>query len=164
MTHPQRGFTLIEMLVVVMIIGVLASTIVLGFMGADREQKLRTEAERLALLIEMARAEAIQRNEEWGVAVGPAKYSFLVFDPRRVRWVEQTNEPFQPRSIDDMTLSIHVDELAIPGTSAAKNPPSIILFSSGEQTPFKIDIKPVWESNPWRVSSDGLSRTSAARV
>jgi len=160
----QRGFTLIEMLVVTMIIGVLAGTIVLGFVGSDREQQLKTEAERLALLIEMARSEAIQRNEEWGVAVAPARYSFLVFDPRRVRWVEQTAQPFQPRSIDDMTLSVRVDELAIPGAKAAKNPPSIILFSSGEQTPFEIDIKPVWESNPWRVSSDGLSRTSAARV
>jgi general secretion pathway protein H len=164
MTLPARGFTLIEMLVVTMIIGVLAGTIVLGFVGADRDQKLRTEAERLALLIEMARAEAIQRNEEWGVSVAPAKYSFLVFDPRRVRWVEQTDQPFQPRSIDDMTLSVHVDELTIPGTTAAKSPPSIILFSSGEQTPFEIDIKPVWESKPWRISSDGLSRTSAERV
>ena len=62
------------MLVVVVIIGILASTVVLGFVGSDREQNLRTEAERLAALIEMARSEAVQRNEEWGVAIDATGY------------------------------------------------------------------------------------------
>jgi type II secretion system protein H len=159
-----RGFTLIETLVVVTIIAILAGTIVLGFVGRDREQKLQTEAERLALLIEMARTQAVQRNEEWGLEVGPTDYRFLVFDPDRVRWVEQSDHPFQPRQVDDMTFSVHVDQLPLPAANAADNAPSIVLFSSGEQTPFEIDIKPAWESKPWRVSSDGLSRTSAARV
>jgi general secretion pathway protein H len=159
-----RGFTLIETLVVVTIIAILAGTLVLGFVGRDREQNLQTEAERLALLIEMARTQAVQRNEEWGLAVGQADYRFLVFDPDRVRWVEQSDQPFQPRKVDDMTFTLHVDQLALPAAKGAKDAPSIVLFSSGEQTPFEIDIKPAWDSKPWRVSSDGLSRTSAARA
>ncbi len=89
MNHRNHGFTLIEMLVVVVIIGILASTVVLGFVGSDREQNLRTEAERLAALIEMARSEAVQRNEEWGVAINATGYQFLVFNPLKHSWVEQ---------------------------------------------------------------------------
>ncbi len=106
------------MLVVVVIIGILASTIVLGFVGSDREQNLRTEAERLAELIEMARSEAVQRNEEWGLAIGATGYRFLVLDSITHRWVEQKNGPFHPRETPDMTLSVQVDALTMPGANA----------------------------------------------
>jgi general secretion pathway protein H len=157
------GFTLIEMLVVVVIIGVLASTIVLGFVGSDREQNLRTEAERLAMLIEMARNEAVQRNEEWGVAIGPSSYRFFVFDPLAHRWIEQREGQFRERKTSDVTLSVRVDELTMPGDKAPEDAPNIILFSSGEQTPFEVELAPDWKSQPWRVKSDGLSRTNAQR-
>jgi general secretion pathway protein H len=163
MSGRYRGFTLIEMLVVVVIVGILASTVVLGFVGSDREQNLRTEAERLAMLIEMARSEAVQRNEEWGVAIGPGGYQFLVFDSLKHRWVEQKDGPFRARKIADMTLSVQVDQLTMPGDKAMENAPNIIMFSSGEQTPFDIEITPQWKSDPWQVNSDGLSRTNAQR-
>ncbi len=163
MNRGNHGFTLIEMLVVVVIIGILASTVVLGFVGSDREQNLRTEAERLAALIEMARSEAVQRNEEWGVSINATGYQFLVFNPNDRRWVEQKNIPFHPRKTADMTLSVQVDQLTMPGDKATESAPNIIMFSSGEQTPFEIEITPQWKSDPWRVNSDGLSRTNAQR-
>jgi general secretion pathway protein H len=158
-----RGFTLIETLVVVVIIGILASAVVIGFVGADKEQNLRTEAERLAVLIEMARSQAIQRNEEWGVTVTPDSYRFVVLDEPNHRWTEQKDGAFRKRSIENMTLSVQVDAVAVPGDKSKDNVPNIILFSSGEQTPFDIDITPKWKSEPWRVSSDGVSRTTAQR-
>jgi general secretion pathway protein H len=163
MKRRNHGFTLIEMLVVVVIIGILASTVVLGFVGSDREQNLRTEAERLAALIEMARSEAVQRNEEWGVSINATGYQFLVFNPHNHTWIEQKNGPFHPRRTADMTLSVKVDQLTMPGENANESAPNIIMFSSGEQTPFEIEITPQWKSDPWRVNSDGLSRTSAQR-
>jgi general secretion pathway protein H len=163
MTRRIHGFTLIEMLVVVVIIGILASTVVLGFVGSDREQNLRTEAERLAALIEMARSEAVQRNEEWGISINATGYQFLVFNPLNHSWVEQKSGPFHPRKTADMTLSVKVDQLTMPGQDANGSAPNIIMFSSGEQTPFEIEITPQWKSDPWRVNSDGLSRTNAQR-
>lgn len=163
MNRRNHGFTLIEMLVVVVIIGILASTVVLGFVGSDREQNLRTEAERLAALIEMARSEAVQRNEEWGVSINATGYQFLVFNPLNHSWVAQKDGPFHPRKTADVTLSVKVDQLTMPGDTAKEGAPNIIMFSSGEQTPFEIEITPQWKSDPWRVNSDGLSRTSAQR-
>jgi general secretion pathway protein H len=163
MRTDVRGFTLIEMLVVVVIIGILASAVVIGFVGADKEQNLRTEAERLAVLIEMARSQAIQRNEEWGIAVAQDSYQFMVLDEPNHRWVEQKDSTFRKRSIENMTLTVQVDAVTLPGDKSKDGVPNIILFSSGEQTPFDIDIIPRWKSDPWRVSSDGVSRTTAQR-
>jgi general secretion pathway protein H len=163
MKRIPRGFTLIEMMIVVVIIGILVGTITFGLAGRDREEKLRTEAERLALLIEMARSEAVQRNEEWGVAIGPSDYRFFAFNATSKRWVEQKDQPFHARTVADMALVVHVDAMSIPGTKVGPDVPSIIMFSSGEQTPFEVEITPAWKAQSWRVASDGLARTSAQR-
>ncbi len=158
-----RGFTLIEMLVVIVMVGVLAGVVVLGFVGADKEQELKTEARRLALLIELARDEALQRNEEWGVYVERDGYGFAVYDDTRGRWAEHEVGRFRSRSIDNMTLAIRADKLIIPGQVEGQAIPQIVIFSSGEQTPFEIALEPTWETRAWRIESDGVSTTAIER-
>jgi len=163
--RSSRGFTLIETLVVVVIIAILASTVVLGYVGADKERNLRTEAERLGALIELARVQSLQRNEEWGVVFTRAGYSFSVYRPETATWKAIDERPFQPRKVDIATLSVKVDALPLPVDEKVKeqNVPAIVILSSGEQTPFEIEVTPAWKSDPWIVSSDGISATAARR-
>ena len=80
MNAAPRGFTPFELLVVLVIVGVLAGVVVLGFVGADRERNLQTEALRLAALVELARTEATMRNSRMGLFVDGTEYAFATFD------------------------------------------------------------------------------------
>lgn len=161
--RARAGFTLIELLVVIVVVGVLAGVVVVGFVGADKERELQTEARRLALLIELARDEALQRNEEWGVYIDEDGYGFAVYEENRQRWTEQERGRFRGRTVQQMRLAVTVDELVPPGQEDVESFPQIIIFSSGEQTPFTIEVTPTWDAPAWRVHSDGVSRTALER-
>ncbi len=170
----MRGFTLIEILVVVLIIGVLASVVTLSFTGGNLEQELRGEAERAALRMELARSNALQRNREWGVVVEEGGYRFVELDPYNAAWVEQTERPLQAVIMPaNVRLALETEGFELPQLTLwdiqdddeeeRGLEPNLIIFSSGELTPFTLTLQPQWESTPWTVTSDGLSRVRAER-
>ena len=40
--------------------------------------------------------------------------------------------------------------------------PQIIIFSSGEQTPFSIELTPGWDTEPWLIESAELMEQDAS--
>lgn len=163
-----KGFTLIEVLVVVVVISILMSVIVAGFVGADKEQSFRGFAERMALRVEMARDRAIQTNHEWGVFVEPESIRFAEFDPVTGEWLDRVERPFRiEQTDDDFRYTVKVE--AYPGQDALateddEDLPAIVLFSSGEVTPFTLTIEPyAWQTRPWLISSDGFTRATTER-
>jgi general secretion pathway protein H len=59
----SRGFTLIELLVVMVILGITLGLVSLNAMPGQK-QALQQEAQRIALLLQLARDEAIVRNRQ----------------------------------------------------------------------------------------------------
>ena len=159
------GFTLLELLVVFVIVGLLMGTVVLGFTGADAEQAMRGTAERIAMRIELARQYALQRNKEWGVYVEDTDYRFAEFDPIQATWVEQAHRPFlSDGAIERISFRVAVEGLDLEQFGAGEDDlPDIIVFSSGEITPFEWFVDPEWDSLAWVVSSDGLARATVTR-
>lgn len=85
-----RGFTLLELLVVLVIAGILLGAVALNAMPGD-QQWLQNEAQRIALLLQMARDEAIVRNRPIAFEVDDYRYRFLIREDDQ--WRALTNEP-----------------------------------------------------------------------
>lgn len=75
---PRRhmGFTLIELMVVVTIIGIMSGLIVMNVVTSDPQKDLYREAQRLAAVIEMAQDEALFGRQDIGIIVMEDGYSF----------------------------------------------------------------------------------------
>ena len=82
----QSGFTLMEVLVVVVIVGIIVATATLsvGVLGGDRE--LANEAKRFAAVLIQAREEAEIKGMDVGVLMAQPTYQYLRFDNRREYW------------------------------------------------------------------------------
>ena len=160
----SSGFSLLEILVVLTILAVLTGTVMLSFTGAESEQALKGAAERMAMRIELARQHALTRNREWGIYVEDAGYRFAELDPEQQAWIEMSQRPFNENDLPELVgLSLEVDEYDSLPFENDEDLPQILIFSSGEITPFTLLLEPEWETTPWAVSSDGLARVEASR-
>jgi len=82
--HPEqldrhRGFTLLELLVVVVVVSILFTYATLAIRSDTPEDLLKEEARRLDRLVELALEEAILRGEEYALEVHQNGYLFLRF-------------------------------------------------------------------------------------
>lgn len=73
----RNGFTLLELLVVVVIAGITLGVVSLNAFHSDR-QVIRNDAQRIALLLQLTREEAILRNRPTAFEADANGYRFLV--------------------------------------------------------------------------------------
>ena len=79
LSRPAPGFTLIEIMVVMVLIGIIASFAVLSVGGGPRD-RLAEEARRLAALVELHQQVAILSGEIRGIQFGRTGYAILIPD------------------------------------------------------------------------------------
>jgi len=73
----NQAFTLLELLVVLVIVGILLGAVALNI-RPDDQQVLQNEAQRVALLFQVARDEAIVRNRPIAFEADAYRYRFLI--------------------------------------------------------------------------------------
>lgn len=170
-----RGFTLIELLVVVVIVGVLAGTLLLNATNRGTQYRLDADAERLLQVTQLGRSQALQRNREWGVIISDNGYSFAELSDTD-GWQVVADKVFaeQQMASVEMRLVVEGREAKLIETVAARIgsgvaddqdgndtastlTPSIVLFSSGELTPFELELFPGDALQTNFLISDGLN-------
>ncbi len=171
------GFTLLELLLVMVIIGILASTVVIGFTDAGQRRHVQTEAERLAQTIELARNQALRGNEIWGLVVTDNTYGFKRYG-KNATWIGVGKRPFSGWTAEhDVAFKVVTlfdghggaedqrqrrppvkDE---DGNEDEEAPgPIIIIHPGGEITPFGIVVSD-GNTPAWVARSDGITRVRA---
>ena len=74
-----QGFTLLEILVVLVIVAVLAGLLVFTYRD-NPQQRVRREAAALAAVLNLAADEAVMQNIELGLVIDDEGYRFVYFD------------------------------------------------------------------------------------
>ena len=144
----SAGFTLLELLVVVAIIGLLSAAAALSWRAVGNDQEIEQETGRLRSMIDLLREEALMQSRDYGLMFTETGYRFYVFDYRELKWVEpqadRLLEPHPLRPLLSMVLMLEGREVPLERdfeSQDIENPePQIMLLSSGEVTPFEIEM------------------------
>lgn len=145
--RSTSGFTLIEILVVLLIIGILVTGAALSLGVLGRDSSLQKESDRLSALMDYLREQATLQNREYGLRCFVGGYEFLAFDARRGQWQRVTSDDsMRPRQLPtgvSMQVSIEGRDIILPRQQAKDDElsPQVMLFSSGELNLFELTLR-----------------------
>lgn len=84
------GFTLLELLVVLVIIGIVITGAILSLGSTGRDRGLEQERDRLSALIDYVRDRGAMMTTEYGLLCGQHGYRFVYYDNRSMQWLPET--------------------------------------------------------------------------
>lgn len=163
MGFPERrlqGFTLLELLVVLLILAVISSVLVLSFTDTGRTRTMQATVERVALVLELARTEVTTRNEVWSFHIDNDYYLFKKVNPVSNEWLTIDVRPFQPTSIgQELEFVTHLDQEDKRFESTTRGEqPLLVLYPSGEVSPFQLEIRLRHAEKRLYLTSDGFQK------
>lgn len=168
-THSKKaGFTLLEVMLVLLLIGLAAGFVMFNAFGASKSDLLKSQAQRLQVIVDMASDFAVLNQQQLGVRFEQQKneYYFVYLDDED-EWqrIEEDiystytlPEPFTyelnlddlpwdvedrlfDRELFDENLSVSDAGVEIGNEEEKKlPPPQILIMSSGEITPFVLSF------------------------
>lgn len=150
----QRGFTLIEVMVVIFIIGIIVTFASLTITGRVLSDRLETEAQRLQQLFEMASEDAEMHGMEIGFVYTDRGYAFVATGPKG-RWAPIPSGPLRPREVKDpIMISLKVEGRSVPPTPLAE------LIAAGKAAQAQADAA---QAAPSATASDSGSPKDAGK-
>jgi general secretion pathway protein H len=140
------GFTLLELLVVVVIIGIITSMAVISVNVLGGDHEMQQEAERLQAILVQAREDALLQSRDLGLRIDETSLEFLEYDGRNERWRAVLGDPLlRERTLPaGLRLRLRLEDRDVqlkprqPATERDPIYPQVILQASGEIVPFDV--------------------------
>ena len=161
--NQAPGFTLVEILVVLIIVSVMSGIVVTSLPSSFQNSDFDEESLRLKTVIELIREESLTRASEYGLKTDKDNYSFFVYNEIEQNWTQLNTKPYAEHKLGYGILlktTIEDNELILADEedeeSSVSNAPRILLLSSGEMTPFEIPIA-LGRDKTRTLVSDGYS-------
>jgi general secretion pathway protein H len=153
--RSARGFTLLEILVVVVIIAIMTALGVLsiGVLGGDRQ--IEGEVDRFTDLVQTASEEAELEGRDFGIQILPDGYKVYVYAGRRQRWEELAEDRlYEPHKLPagiNVYLELEGKPVLIAKPKPGETPaPQITLYASGEAAPYRLTLqRDATPPQPW---------------
>ena len=169
MIAPARGFTLLEILIVMVLVGIITSFALLSVGGGPREH-LAEEARRLTALVELHQQEATLSGETRGIQFARTGYAILRQDEKGA-WQAPAaaGTLIQHQLPPEIVLGLWVEGRLAP-LKESVNRPQVLLLASGETTEFVAVFGLADErgrgpdASLYRVASDPMGRLTAGAV
>jgi general secretion pathway protein H len=145
-----KGFTLVEILVVVVVIAIVTSLAVLSIGVTGRDSQLDEESRRIEGLVGLLHERALLEGRDFGLRIEPAAYEFVVYEPRRDRWLTLSDEhEFRHRDLPKgLSFQLELDSQIVVIKPIDRNlsgddpppGPQVAIAASGEGTPFRLTV------------------------
>jgi general secretion pathway protein H len=154
----HRGFTLIEIMVVVVIAGIISSIVIMSMNVVGDDRDLQQEVYRMGSLVELAADEATLQGRDFGLEILSAGYRFVEYDPYTNRWAEIIGDDIlRPRQLpEDFEFDLFIEDRRVPLNEQAGDTesggeddnrrgvenyaPHALLLSSGDLSPFDLTM------------------------
>jgi len=153
--RQSYGFTLIEVLVVVIIVGVVAGAATLAITGSG-SRELENAARRAEVRIRLACERAIYSGQDLGFSLREGVLSFGYLLPDRwMRVADTPDEALRERALGEaIAVTITRDGLPLPAdTDDDLSKPQFVCYSSGELTPFEVTLAREGVAEQWRLQA-----------
>ena len=168
----SKGFTLVEILVVVVIMAIVIGLAILSIGTTGRDTQLDEESRRIEGLVGMLHERALLEGRDFGVRIEPSAYEFVVYDLRRDRWLTLDQEhEFRHRELPKgLSFQLELDSQVVVikaidrtlSSDAAPPGPQLAIAASGEGTPFRLTL--LRDGTTAKASIDGDALGKISRV
>jgi len=161
----SAGFTLLELMVVLVLVGIIFSFAMLSLGGDDLSEMMEQETRRLVTLLGLASDEAVLRGEELAVHFTDEGFEFLVLQDTVWRPTGDDGLLKAYRLPEGITLRLEVDGdppgLAVRDEEEEDEEaltPQVFILSSGEMTPFTATLQAHDSTTRYRLSASVLGQ------
>lgn len=157
-----RGFTLLEVMVVVLVAGIVAGVAVLSLRAAGAEARAAEAGRQVLAALAFARDEAELLGETRGLRVEAARYRLLAAADGG--WTALPGRLGVPAPLPGgWRLRLEAEGRAM-ARRAPDDAPQVLFLGSGEATPFRLSVLLDDGREAFRIDGDGFGRLRGEAV